>query len=362
MLDVSVYALFLSTDDSIGSNSTGKERIFRIILKVTSGKSTSVHVHGRCVPTGYAHLVSHLTDALAKGFCDLYVPGVGDHYAGRETDGSCSGEVVVDGSRSVTVNGHGFLNTCSSGCLVTADSDHGVHIADGQLIQQSLPLGIIVSSAAKVSKLHAVAGACCGHLICVVVVNCRIIVAVVHECCFCFFRQAEVCRCFCSFFIVCEAVGTGQVCKSAVCSVQFVLSCYCICRTGIVTIVCNSVVYCIDLSINNSVGIGAERNLIITALQNIRLGILIIIGCHILCCEGNRYCLALARLQKLCLCKAYQVSGSFLDTAVGVGRIVVNLSYIFTGNRSCVSNGHIYGDLAVIYLKITHLLLEGGVA
>src|SRR5699024_11077567 len=123
-----------------GGNLSGEQTVFGVVLKVPSCKCGAVDVHGRCVPSGYAHLICHLTDALTKGSCNLFVPCTCNHHCGGESYRTGSGKVIVTGIRSTADDGLHFSNGGNSYGLVTAQSDYLVHFGNVPLVQKFIPL------------------------------------------------------------------------------------------------------------------------------------------------------------------------------------------------------------------------------
>ena len=68
------------------------------------------------------------------------------------------GEVVVDGGGAVAVDGLNLTNRGNGNGLVAAQSDQAVHIGYGQLIEEGIPLGVVVIHAHHVLQLQAVLG------------------------------------------------------------------------------------------------------------------------------------------------------------------------------------------------------------
>ena len=166
VLHVSVDAVLLCACDGICGHSTGQDTVLRVVLEVTAGECGAVDVHSRAIPAGSVHLIGHLADAVAEVVGQILAPGHTDEGSSRETDRTDAGEVVVDGCRAVTVVG-AHLADAVHGCgLIAAEADGLLQVVDAHLIQQIIPLGIIVVHAAQVSQLEAVLCAG-GNVLCV---------------------------------------------------------------------------------------------------------------------------------------------------------------------------------------------------
>ena len=158
VLHVSIHTVLLCAHNRIGSHPTGQDAILRVVLEVTACKCSAVDVHSRAVPAGGVHLIGHLADAVAEGVGQILVPGHADEGRSREADGTDTGEVVVDGSRAVAVIGADLLDAGDRSGLVAAEADGLLHLVDGHLVEQLIPLCVVVIHAAQVDQLQAVLG------------------------------------------------------------------------------------------------------------------------------------------------------------------------------------------------------------
>ena len=332
VLHVSVDAVFLSALDGVGSHDAGQDAVLRVILEVTASECSAVDVHSGAVPAGGVHLIGHLADAVAEGVSQLLAPSHADEGSSRETDRTDAGEVVIDGSRAVAVIGTDLLDAGNGSGLVAAKADELLHILNGHLIQQVIPLGVVVIHAAQVNQLQAVL--CAGGdvlSICVVVsLIARLGVAVgVVEHSLVRIGHLIVCGSSGSLGIVCEAVGTGQIGDLAFCEI-----------VGIV--------------------VGADD--IVASFQHIAAVGLVIIGSQILHRDGELHGLRLAGSQLIGLGEVQQICRGLLDAAIGVRRIAVDLHNILTGSRTGVGNGDGEVQVGAVGGDAAHFLGEGSVA
>ena len=135
----------------------------------------------------------------------------------------------------------------------------------------------------------------------------------------------------------------------------------CVGASGIVLVIGNGICHGINAGIDLVVRIRLDGNLIIAGLQHVAAGALLIVGSHVLCGEADGHGLGSARLQQLGLVEGDQVGAGLLDTAVGVGRVVINLNHILAGHSSGIGHSHIKADGAVLLGQIAHLLGEAGI-
>ena len=208
MFDISINSFCCCTCYCIFCNGTGKQWIFRIIFKITSGKCASMNIHSRCIPSGYAHLICHFTDTGSKCSGKIHIPCVGNHYSCRKSNGSFSGKVIINGCRSVTVYCLYLSDLFYRCCLISAKCNQRIHITYRQFIQQFIPFGILIIQTTKISQLHAIFGSGCRHLIRIIVFCFRIIITIVKKCCFVFLRHCIIRRCCCCIFIICKMICT----------------------------------------------------------------------------------------------------------------------------------------------------------
>ena len=246
-------------------------------------------IHSRRIPSGYIHLIRHLTDALSESTCNIFIKCICDHDPAWETDGTHSCKVIVDGRRSVAVCGRHFSNTFCSCCLITSQSNHCIHLINGKLIQKRFPLFIIIGKSSHISKCKPVICPCSRHL------GIRIFlwfpVGVVCKQCLVIFRHAVGGRCCRCFFIICKSICTGQIFNLSFCKIKLICGCYQICGTRVVTVIGHRLIHCIGTCINNRMGVCSQADLIISGFKNVCLCILIIIRCHVFYTECQRQCL-----------------------------------------------------------------------
>ena len=362
MLHEGVNALLLRAHDSVGSHCTGQHAILRVILEVTACESGAVDVHSRCVPAGNVHVVRHLADGGAEVVCQIGVPGSCDHHSGGEADGALLGEVVVDGGGAVAVDGLHLADGIHCHGLIAAQSNELIHISDGQLVKEGIPLGVVVIHAHHVLQLQAVLGTGGGSHIVGVVEVLGVPVGVVVESSLCTCRQLKVCGSSGSLGVVGKAVCAGQVGHIALGKVELVVGNFHIALTLVGSVVDDVGSHIVDLGVQNGVGVGIDADDVIALFQHIAALAVGIVGSHILGLEGNGDVLGSARSQLRGLCKADQVCRSLLDAAVGVRGIVVDLHDLLAGSRTGVGDGDIHGDGAVSLGNAVQGLGESGVA
>ena len=294
--------------------------------------------------------------------CQVGVPGSCDHHSGGEADGALLGEVVVDGGGAVAVDGLHLADGIHCHGLIAAQSNELVHIGNGQLIEEGIPLGVVVIHAHHVLQLQAVLGTGGGSHVVGVVEVLGVPVGVVVEGSLCLCRQLKVCRSSGSLGVVGKAVGAGQVGHIALGKVELVVGDLHIALTLVGSVVHDVGSHVVDLGIQNGVGVGVDADDVIALFQHIAALAVGIVGGHILSLEGDGDLLGSAGSQLRSLCKADEVCRSLLNAAVGVRRIVVDLHDLLAGCRAGVGNGDIHGDGAVCLGNAVQGLGKGGVA
>ena len=361
VLHEGIHTLFLATHDCVGSHCAGKHAVLRVILKVTAGKCRAVNVHSRCIPAGNAHIVCHLADGFAEGIGQIGVPGCCDHHSGREADGALLGKVVVDGGRAVTVDGLNLTHGGNGNGLVAAQGDQAVHISNSQLVQEAVPLFVVVCHANHVSQLDAVlcAGGR-GHIVRVVKVV-RVVVGVVVERSLCFGRHGVICGGSGSFGIVCKAVCAGQVGHIALGKVKFVGGNGLVAGAGVGLVVNNVRCDRISLGIDHIVGIAVDADDVIALFQHIAALAVCIVRGHIFRLEGDLNIFRSTCGDLAGLCKADQVCRGFFNAAIGIRRVVVNFHNILAGHAAGVGDRHINRDGAIALGNAVQRLGKAGV-
>lgn len=95
---------------------------------------------------------------------------------------------------------------------------------------------------------------------------------------------------------------------------------------------------------------------IITGLQDVSaagsLDTVGIIGCEILCRDGEGNRLGCACFKLLCLCEINKIYRSLLNAAVGVRRIKVNFYNILAGCAAGIGNLYIEGNVGSVISKV----------
>ncbi len=343
VLHVSVDAVLLCACDGVCGHSTGQDTVLRVVLEVTAGECGAVDVHGRAIPAGSVHLIGHLADAVAEVVGQILAPGHTDEGSRRETDRTDAGEVVVDGCRAVTVVG-AHLADAVHGCgLVAAEADGLLQVVDAHLIQQVIPLGIIVVHAAQVSQLEAVLCAG-GDVLCVGIFVLFVAGLGVGEA----VLEASldlVAHLIGSgsgngLVVVCKAVCTGQIGDLALGEIELVGR-HDLVALALVGLVVNDVGSDgVGLGIQNIVGVRVGADDVIASLQHIAAVVLVIVGSQILDRDGEVDGLALAGGKLAGLGEVQQVCGSLLNAAVGIRRIIIDLHDILAGSRAGIGDGN----------------------
>ena len=116
------------------------------------------------------------------------------------------------------------------------------------------------------------------------------------------------------------------------------------------------------LGINHGVGVGVDGNVVIALFEHVCLGILVIVGSHVIVVEFDGHGLGSARLEFFGLFEANQVGAGLLDATFDVRRVVVDLDNVLAGSIAGIGDGHVNGGLAILVRYIVELLLKGGVA
>ena len=295
----------------------------------------------------------------------IFAPSHADEGSSRETDRADAGEVVVDGRRAVTVVGAHLADAVHSCSLIAAEADGLLQVVDAHLIQQVIPLGIVVIHAAQVSQLEAVLCAggdvlCVGGIV-LLVVDLSVGVCVVEDS-LDLIAHVVISRSGSGLSIVCKTVRTGQIGDLALCEIELIGRCNSV-ALALVGLVVNDVgSNSVGLGIQNIVGVRVGADDVIASLQHIAAVVLVIVGSQILDRDGEVDGLALAGGKLAGLGEVQQVCGGLLNAAVGVRRIIIDLHDILAGSRAGIGDGDGELQAAAVAGDVAHLLGEGGVA
>ena len=156
MLDVRIYSIFHSSGHGVCTHLSGQYAVLGKILIIAGAKGRSVGIHAWCIPAVGAHFLTHLAHALSPCLCHLLVPGRGNHYLNGESHGTHTGKIIVDGRRSVKIQGSHFPYRLHGSGLISCHGDHLRHLVYCQLIQKRFPPWIVIIRSSQVSQFHTV--------------------------------------------------------------------------------------------------------------------------------------------------------------------------------------------------------------
>ena len=357
VLGVAVDALAGGAPDGGGGHTAGEEGVLSVVLKVTPGQGGAVEVGAGGVQTH--HMVGRGLGAegASKLLYQLLIPGrADDHFAG-EGYAPQAAHQAVDARRAVQLVGGGLAHAGGLGGGPAAVGDHVGHVLHAQLLQQLLPHGVVIVLSGQILQGEAVVGKGDGGIV----------------------RVAGVDRGggegshkgVRGRFAVGAAggqgarpVGPGHIGGDLPIGhiIKLVDSGGIIAGTGVVLVVDDVGVHGVGALVNDLVGIAHQLNLICACLQYIAAVVLVVVGGHVLCGEGNLHRLALAGLEQLGLSKTGQNHMGLFNAADGVGGGVIHLHHVLTGHVAgvCHLDGH--GDGAVGVGIPLNFLAEGGVA
>ena len=116
----------------------------------------------------------------------------------------------------------------------------------------------------------------------------------------------------------------------------------------------------VRLFIDDVVRVGTRGDLVVAGLEHVGLRIRRVVGGERIAVPGDRQRLGLTGLQQLRLLIRQQVCGSLFDATVRVGRVVIDLDDVLTGNLAGVRDGHIrgHGSRGLVERDVAHRLGE----
>ena len=163
MLDKDIHTAGGDTLTLEGSNVTADERILGVILAVAAGECRAVHIDSRCIPAINAQIVGLVANVLAVVSGQIIVVGLcqNDHAAVRDVAlevevAACIKAVVDQAGGSVAVGRGGLIHRLDGSRAIAGLRDQGLIIAGGQLVEQCVPLFIIVIQTAHIDQTQTV--------------------------------------------------------------------------------------------------------------------------------------------------------------------------------------------------------------
>ena len=116
----------------------------------------------------------------------------------------------------------------------------------------------------------------------------------------------------------------------------------------------------VRLLVDDVVRVGARGDLVVAGLKHVGLRIHRVVGGERIAVPGDLQCLGLTGLQQLRLLIRQQVRGSLFDATVRVGRVVIDLDDVLTGDLAGVRDGHVrgHGSRGFVDRDVAHRLGE----
>ena len=356
VLDVGIHTLAVHALHHGSAHFAGEQAVLTVILKVTAGEGRAVDVHAGGVQAHHMVCSGLGTKRSAKTLGKVGVPaGTHDDLAG-EGNAFQAADQTVDACRAVQIVGGGLAHAGNFRGGPAAVCDHVGHVVHAELLQQVVPLGIIVIQPGHVLQRQAVV--CKGNgLVAVVVLVDRGILLGGNS--------------FCAGSLAIGAGGgqgalpvrAGNILLDLALShiLKLVGGSHKVGAAGIIAAVGDGCRYFVLALVDHIMGVVHQLDLVGAGLQNVSLCAGLIVGGHILRGKGDGHLLRGAGLQQAGLCKACQHHMGFFNAADGVGRGVVYLHHIL----ACHSTGvlDLYGHLdgAVGGLIVGDRLLKGSV-
>ena len=154
-------ALVLNCLDFVSGHHAGEEAVLGVVLEVTTTVGGAVNVVAGAVQAGNVGVQAVVADDLADLGHQVSVEGGGHHVLRSKGGGS---QLGLAGAKqrggqtlgAVLVTGAGGLHALDGHGPVEGVADQGVHLVEGHLIQQLVPLGIVVVQTDHVVQLDTV--------------------------------------------------------------------------------------------------------------------------------------------------------------------------------------------------------------
>ena len=371
------------------SDMTADKRVFRVILAVAARECSAMHIDSRSIPAINTQIVGFIADVFAIMVGQIIVVGLcqNDHAAVRDVAlevevAACIEAVVDQAGGRVTVGRGGLIHRLDGSRAVAGLGDQGLIIAGGQLVEQRIPLFIIVIQTAHIDQAQTV----------VLVVNDLIgqgrEVGGVQG-----IKRIQLCKVLladglavgigCSLaagigaidgvapgadlvadFAVngrpgASPVTAGEILQPAVCMVELIGDLHTgrgieLVGRGVHSTVCRGVgcnkssVAVGGHAVRHSLALGREDvvdrfvcvfgcgDIVIACIQNVGLGIDVVVRLQLLLIKGDRYGFACAGSQLCSFGIAHQLHSSLFHlvclVVIGIGALCIDLYDILTGH------------------------------
>ncbi len=115
-------------------------------------------------------------------------------------------------------------------------------------------------------------------------------------------------------------------------------------------------------AVDDLMGVGHQLNLVGSGLQHVAPRAVLVIGGHIVHCEGEGEGLTVPRLEQPGLAEGGQHHVGFLNAAHGVGGGEVHLSHVLARRVPGIRDLHLHGDGALVHGEVLNRLFKSGVA
>ena len=356
VLDVGVHALTAYALHHGSAHLTGQQTVLAVILEVTAGEGGAVDVHAGGIQTHHMVCGGLGTKGGAKALGKVGVPaGTHDDLAG-EGNALQAADQAVDARRAVQIVGSGLAHAGNFRGGPAAVGDHVGHVIHAELLQQVVPLGVIVIQPGHILQSQAVV--CKGDgLVAVVIFVDRGVLLGGNS--------------LCAGSLAIGAgggqsalpVGAGDVLLDlTLCHIlKFVGGSHKVGAAGVIAAISDGGGHFVLPLVDHIVGVAHQLDLVCTGFQNVSLCAGLVVRSHILRGKGDGHLLGSAGLQQACLCKACQHHMGFFNAADGIGCGVVNLHHVLARHSAGVLDLHGHLDGAVGGLVIGDGLLKGGV-
>ena len=356
VLDVGVHALTVHALHHGSAHLAGQQTVLAVILKVTTGERGAVDVHAGGIQTHHMVCGGLSTKGGAEALGKVGVPAGTHNDLAGEGNALQAADQTVDTGRTVQIIGGGFAHAGDLGGGPAAVGDHVGHIVHAELLQQVVPLGVIVIQPGHILQGQTVV--CHGDgLVAVVVLVDRGVLLGGNGLCT---GRLAIGACGGQGTL---PVGAGNVLLDlTLCHIlKLVGGSHKVGAAGVIAAVGDGSGHFVLPLVDDVVGVVHQLDLVSTGFQNVSLCARFVVGRHILRGEGDGHLLGVTGLQQTRLGKACQHHMGFLDAADGVGCGVVDLHHVLACHSAGVFDLHGHLDGAVGGLVVGNGLLKGGV-
>ena len=330
----------------------GKQTVLGVVFKVTATEGGAVNVCAGRIQTNHSVCSCLGREHLTEPFHQLCIPaGTDQHLAGEGNTLQIAGQ-AVQARRAIQIGGGGLAHAVHLRSGPATVGDHICHIRHAQLLQQQLPLGVVIVQAPHIlqHKTMLAKGDGLGIL------QHGLGLTAEHS----------------------HGLGTGLLAilprggqRSLPIPTGYILRNLTaahilkpvdrglvVAGTGSVLSIHHGLLHGINTLVNLLVGVLHQTDLVVARFQHIAAAVLFVIGSHVFHGEFHRNGVGFTGFQQFGLSKPCQHHMGFFDSTHSIGGGIVHLNHILAGHGTGVGHLHFHADGLTVRRKVLDALLK----